>query len=200
MQLALQKLQTTSTLPDDLKPSESSSAAAPADVYTGGSAELDHTRKHGRYLADGAAEWTVAVVSILRGLLVNLFTLSLLTVVLGRAAAHLYAYFPGSLLQKGWPPPAGVSWAVGVAFALSVAIWVLRIWVAPAPGRRGATINGIAAGFAGLGALLAVLGIGFPLIAWVAGHPPGAPAVTGAAVSVLAAWVAAIVALGSARQ
>ena len=46
---------------------EAESLATPADVFTPGSAEEDHLRRHGKYLADGGREWVSALGVVLRG-------------------------------------------------------------------------------------------------------------------------------------
>jgi hypothetical protein len=194
MQLAMQPLQAPSTT------SAGVSAARPADVFAPGSAELDHARKHGRYIADGAREWTVAVVRLLRGVLVNLLLLAALTVVTGRLIGHLFAMFPGDMLRTDTWPPAGVGWAVGSAFAAAMLLAVLRIWVEPSLGRDGHSLGvgvaRVAGALFGLGCVLAVVGIGLPLLASAARRPGGVPVASGGAVSLLTAWGAAIVALG----
>ncbi|HSP38895.1 MAG TPA: hypothetical protein VLR26_14210 [Frankiaceae bacterium] len=197
MQLALKDLPKDVTLPEDLDPG--TSAATAADVYTGGSAELDHTRKHGRYLAESAGEWTVALTRILRGVIVNLLVLGLIIVVVGRTLAHVYALFPSTILNKGgWPPPTGVSWAIGVTAGAALASFVGRILLAPGLNRTSEPLKRLAAGLAGLAAALAVAGIGLPALAWVAGNPPNTSVALsgGGIVSVLTAWGGAIVAFG----
>jgi hypothetical protein len=196
MQLALQSVRNDTKLPPELEGGDS--VAAPADVYTGGSAELDHTRKHGRYLADGAKEWVVAVVRLLRGLLVNLLTLGLSVIVIGRVVGHVYAYLPGNVLRTGtWHLPAGVIWAVCATLALALGLFVIRVWFAPSAARTNSWLKTVETSAFGLGVLLAVLGIGLPLLAWVSHQrPPGAPAAAGGTLSVLSAWFATIVAFG----
>ncbi len=194
MQLAMQPLAGAAD------PSAGFSSARPADVFARGSAELDHTRKHGRYLADGAREWSVAVVRLLRGVAVNLLLLGALTVVTGRLIGHLFAMFPGDMLRTDTWPPAGVWWAAGSVFAAAMLLAVLRIWIEPSLGedRHGVspTVIKVAGGLFGLGCVLAVVGIGLPVLASVARRPGGVPVASGGAVSLLTAWGAAIVALG----
>jgi hypothetical protein len=96
------------------------SVAQVSDVYGAGSSELDHTRLHGRYLADGPREWTTLAIRVLRGFLVNMLTLVVLVVVLGRLLAHGYPWISSGNLEI---LPAGVLWTVGV---LGVAWLLLR--------------------------------------------------------------------------
>jgi hypothetical protein len=193
MQLALQPVN-----PPDTDPGAAYSAATPADVYTTGSSELDHTRKHGKYLADGGAEWTAALGRILRGVAVNLLTLGLVLVVVGRLLGHLYASFPQDLLRTGtWPPPAGASWAVGVTFGLGLLVWMVGVWTEPNPPAVQRALDRFGMGAAGLGAFLAVTLIGLPLLAWAARTPPhGTVVVTGQITSLLGGYAAALVAVG----
>ena len=51
---------------------EAESLATPADVFTPGSAEEDHLRRHGKYLADGGREWASALGVVLRGVAASL--------------------------------------------------------------------------------------------------------------------------------
>jgi hypothetical protein len=46
---------------------DADSLATPGDVFAPGSAEEDHLRRHGKYLADGGREWLAALGVVLRG-------------------------------------------------------------------------------------------------------------------------------------
>jgi hypothetical protein len=196
MQLAMQPLPQPAAGGSGISGVPGISGARPADVFAPGSAELDHARKHGRYIADGAREWTVAVVRLLRGVLVNLLLLATLAVVAGRLIGHLFAMFPGDMLRDDTWPPTGVFWAVGAAFGGALLLAVMRIWVEPALGSRGIGVARTAGALFGLGAVLAVVGIGLPVLAAIAHRPSGIPVATGGVISLLSAWGAAIVALG----
>jgi hypothetical protein len=174
------------------------SAAQPADVYLSGSAELDHTRRHGTYIADGAGQWIVALGGVLRGFLVNVFTLVLIVVLFGRGIAHAYAAFPGNLLSTGsWPPLDGISWAAGVLVGAWLVLWVLGVLLEPNLPR---VRNGLRAGSRGAIAaatLVAVFGIGVPLLAWASRTPPhGTVVVSTQTTSLLIGYVATLVAFG----
>jgi hypothetical protein len=182
MQLALQK----------------PSVAQPVDVYLAGSAELDHTRRHGNYIADGAAQWAVALGSVLRGLVVNLLTLVVVVVLVGRVIAHAYAAFPHNLLQTStWPPQHGVSWAVGVLAAVWLVLWVFGVLVEPHVPRLRGALRAASRGAVGAALLVAVAGIGLPLLAWASRTPPHRTvAVSTQATSLVVGYLATLAALG----
>ncbi|MDT7573551.1 MAG: hypothetical protein QOE05_3725, partial [Actinomycetota bacterium] len=191
MQLAMQPQSSRTS-----SPGAGFSAARPTDVFAPGSAELDHARKHGRYIADGAREWSVAVVRLLRGVLVNLLLLAVLAVLAGRLIGHLFAMFPGDMLREDTWPPTGIWWAVGAAFAGALLVAVVRVWFEPSLAQRSVGVARVSGALFGLGCVLAVVGIGLPLLAAVARRPGGVPVASAGALSLLTAWGAAIVALG----
>ncbi len=197
MQLALQP-----AFPDRLRPPDrgAASIAEPADVFGSGSSELDHTRRHGRYLADGGRQWMVAIVTILRGVIVNLLLLGLLIVLVGRLVAHAYASFPNDPLSTGtWPPPEGVSWAAGALAGLTVLLWVVGVLTEPGlTAVRRVLRIGMFTALAG-SVLVAVVGIGLPLLSWLCRTPSSTSTlvVSSQTTSVVGGWIATMVALGS---
>src|SRR3954452_24192045 len=177
------------------------STAVPADVYLAGSAELDHTRRHGKYIADGAAQWLAALGSILRGFLVNLLTLVLVVVLFGRLIAHAYAAFPHDLLRTGnWPSLAGVSWAVGALAGVWLGLWIIGVLLEPHLPRMRRALRAASTGAAAGAALVAVTGIGLPLLAWASRTPPHQTVVVSTqTTSVLVGYLATLAALGRKR-
>ena len=73
---------------------EAESLAAPGDVFTPGSAEEDHLRRHGKYLADGGREWLTALGVVLRGVAASLGLLTLGVVVIGVGLSAFYRAAP----------------------------------------------------------------------------------------------------------
>jgi hypothetical protein len=73
---------------------QAESLATPADVFTPGSAEEDHLRRHGKYLADGGREWVTALGVVLRGVAASLTLLTLGVVVAGVALNAFYRAAP----------------------------------------------------------------------------------------------------------
>ena len=119
---------------------DADSLAAPGDVFAPGSAEEDHLRRHGKYLADGAREWLTALGVVLRGVAASLGLLTLGVVVLGVGLNAFYRAAPvvdvTRLLPRFDPaagpdpapfpaPPAAVWRALAALGAVAVAAWVL---------------------------------------------------------------------------
>src|SRR5918994_588585 len=73
---------------------QAESLATPADVFTPGSAEEDHLRRHGKYLADGGREWVTALAVVLRGVAASLALLTLGVVVVGVGLNAFYRAAP----------------------------------------------------------------------------------------------------------
>ena len=73
---------------------EAESLATAADVFTPGSAEEDHLRRHGKYLADGGREWVTALGVVLRGVAASLALLTLGVVVAGVGLNAFYRAAP----------------------------------------------------------------------------------------------------------
>jgi hypothetical protein len=73
---------------------DAESLARPEDVFTPGSAEEDHLRRHGKYLADGFREWATALGVVLRGVAASLSLLTLCVVVLGIGLNAFYRAAP----------------------------------------------------------------------------------------------------------
>ena len=84
---------------------EAESLATPADVFTPGSAEEDHLRRHGKYLADGGREWASALGVVLRGVAASL---ALLTPWRGRHRGRPQRLLPGGAGGRRDPAPAAV--------------------------------------------------------------------------------------------
>ncbi|MFJ5116525.1 hypothetical protein [Kitasatospora sp. NPDC088548] len=64
------------------------------NVLEPGSPEEDHLRRHGRYLADGAGQWLVALGTLLRGLVAALTLLLAAVLVLGLGLSRFYQLVP----------------------------------------------------------------------------------------------------------
>ncbi|MFN2495858.1 MAG: hypothetical protein ABR608_08110 [Pseudonocardiaceae bacterium] len=192
LQLALQQL------PRGVPVDGWRSVARARDVYHPGSPELDHTRRHGRYLADGTCEWLALGGTVLRGFLVNVLTVGLLVVLLARLLAHLYAFVaPDPLIWTSWMPEPGVLWAVGVL----VVTWLLlsTVSVLVEPVWRPVTRLLHEAGSAALiiAVVVALAGLGLPLLACASRAPPAGSVVLGSpAVSLVGGYLAALLAVG----
>lgn len=125
------------------------SLATAEDVFTPGSPEEHHLRRHGRYIADGIREWITALGVVLRGVAASLGLLTLVVVVAGVALNVFYRAAPvvgiTRLLPRfdplnvhaakarggrfpEWPgfptPPAYVWWTLAIGAAIAVLAWV----------------------------------------------------------------------------
>ena len=109
-------------------------------MFTPGSAEEDHLRRHGTYLADGGREWVTALGVVLRGVAASLVLLTLGVVVVGVGLNAFYRAAPvvdvTRLLPQFDPaagpvpapfpaPPAAVWRTLGVGAAIAVAAFVV---------------------------------------------------------------------------
>ena len=116
---------------------------APArDVFGPGSPEFDHTRRHSRYLAEGGAEWLMALGVLLRGVFAAQVLLFCTVLLLGRALGEIYRQLPTlarpfealpqpSDLPQGQTavdylqaPATGVWAAVAAGFAAAALVWL----------------------------------------------------------------------------
>ena len=176
-QLALQPLRRR---PGD-PPPKKVSVADPGDVFAPGSAEEDHLRRHSSYIADGARQWMVALWTLLRGVVVSLALLTLTVAVAGLLLAGFYTMVPIVDLAALRPrfvvdpaanapafptPPSGVLLAIGATAAaafLSFVLGVLGLSVLERPVRRPGRV---ARALAAVAALLIVVGLGVPAVAW----------------------------------
>lgn len=101
------------------------------DAFAAGSYEVDHVRRHGRYLAESVGEWLLALGRVLAGLLLNLGVLWLLLF----AAARPVGWFHRIVFDV--PPTEGVAidysftpgvWgAVALPAALALALVVVAV-------------------------------------------------------------------------
>jgi hypothetical protein len=134
-------------------------------AFAPGSAEEDHVRRHGKYIADGASQWVGALFVLLRNTVMSLGIVYACLVLAGWGAAYAYrapkewgeALFPlypdGEAVAK-LAPIIGTSAAiaVGVPVALALLTWVFSgvlrpKWRSPVQ-RAAALLAGIGIGVA----------------------------------------------------
>ncbi|MFD8756538.1 hypothetical protein ACFV0O_37000 [Kitasatospora sp. NPDC059577] len=152
-------------------------------VMEPGSPEEDHLRRHGKYLADGAGQWLVALGTLLRGVLSALTLLLAAVLTLGLALSRFYHAVPltdlGRLAAAGLRHPGAVPGplefrapalaAVGALPAAAAGCWLLWLLAFPSLGwqavlpRALRRLNLAALGLAGL---LAVGVLAVPGLAW----------------------------------
>ena len=160
------------------------SLAAPGDVFAPGSAEEDHLRRHGKYLADGGREWLTALGVVLRGVAASLGLLTLGVVVIGVGLNAFYRAAPvvdvTRLLPRFDPasgpepapypaPPEAVWWALGVGSAIAAVAWVVVIVGLLASNDRlglARVARNLFRATVGVTAVVAVYAIAVPAVVW----------------------------------
>jgi hypothetical protein len=164
---------------------DADSLATPGDVFAPGSAEEDHLRRHGKYLADGGREWLAALGVVLRGVAASLGLLTLGVVVIGVGLNAFYRAAPvvdiTRLLPRFDPaagahpaafpaPPAAVWRTLAALVAVAVAAWVLVMIGLLADDRRFALIGGVARNVfraaVAVGGVVAVYAVAVPAVVW----------------------------------
>ncbi len=154
-----------------------STVVDPATVFAPDSPELDHIRRHGRYVADNPAQWLVALGTLLRGVLVSLGLLVGLVTLVGIALGRFYLAVPFfyqaslPLPPEGQQPPAfsspttGVTTAVLTLVALGFGVWLLSVFVLTRK-RFSAWLRLLAKRIFIFVAAVAILGLLIPLVVW----------------------------------
>ena len=164
---------------------DADSLATPGDVFAPGSAEEDHLRRHGKYLADGGREWLAALGVGLRGVAASLALLTLGVVVIGVALNAFYRAAPvvditrlvprfdpaASGPAPGYPaPPAAVWRTLAAGVAVAVVAWVLVIVGLLADDRRFRVTGGLSRNVfraaVAISGVVAVYAIAVPAVVW----------------------------------
>ncbi|MFF5538096.1 hypothetical protein ACFY71_37570 [Streptomyces cinerochromogenes] len=99
--------------------------AGSGDVFMPGTPEEDHTRRHSKYVAEGAGQWLAAIGAVLRGLLASLGLLTATLLVLGLALSWGYHLVPLADPNRlpGFRGPA--LWAVLALLCCAAVFWFL---------------------------------------------------------------------------
>jgi hypothetical protein len=164
---------------------DADSLATPGDVFAPGSAEEDHLRRHGKYLADGGREWLAALGVVLRGVAASLALLTLGVVVIGVGPQHLLPGGPVVDITRlvpqfdtaagtgapGFPaPPAAVWRTLAATAAVAVVAWVLVIVGLLAEDRRFRLIGGVSRNVfraaVAISVVVAVYAVAVPAVVW----------------------------------
>ncbi|MFI2606702.1 hypothetical protein [Kitasatospora sp. NPDC018619] len=152
-------------------------------VLEPGSPEEDHLRRHGKYIADGAGEWLVALGTLLRGVLSALTLLLAAVLTLGLGLSLFYRAVPltdlshlaaAGLRHAGaGPGPLGFRApalaACGVLLASAAGCWLLWLLVFPSLGWQAVLPRALRRAnlaLLGLAALLALGVLAVPGLAW----------------------------------
>ncbi|WP_203930281.1 hypothetical protein [Virgisporangium ochraceum] len=154
--------------------------------FAPGSAEEDHVRRHGRYIADGAAEWVAALGSAVRNIVLGLGLLFATLMVTGTFLGWAYAMvWPwsepvlGCLAEEkgcGWIPayPVPTRWAVAVVGGAAFVVWMvagIRVTGRTLAWRR--RLERCAEILTGLAVAVVLATIGLPTVAVVAAEVAG---------------------------
>ncbi len=181
--------------------------STPERAFEQRSPELDHLRRHGRYLADNTRQWVVALVVVLRGVLASLGLLAGAVTVLGLAVGLLYRYVPLADIAaaardnpdlRAATQPGGPL-AVTIALAVAVVVWLVHLVLRSAFDLSWPWVLRSAGRLAWLGGGLAFACLGVPLLVWSYQEVGADNAVTGAAgtglTTVLTTYVGALTAI-----
>ncbi len=159
--------------------------AQPEDVFSSGSPEEDHLRRHSSYLSDGPGQWLAALGVLLRNLLTSLLIIGLAIATIGLAIGFFYRNIPivsGGLQTAlhtrllagadsnapGFPAvPWGVTLGIAAMFGLVVLVYVAELVWWSLRGSRPAVMARFTAGIAIAALLLAVVGVVIPAVVWV---------------------------------
>lgn len=143
-----------------------------ASPFQAGSAEVDHVRRHGRYLADSPVEWVTAVARAVAGLVLNLAVFWLMMFVLARPVGWLHAniWSQNEIEANARPLSDPALWAiVGLPAGAAVALVLLAVLARP---RTDAAVpfspGGLLWWSAGILAVAAVAAAGIALLVPVA--------------------------------
>ncbi|HEX2063956.1 MAG TPA: hypothetical protein VHE80_06010, partial [Acidimicrobiales bacterium] len=105
-----------------------------ATPFEAGSAEVDHVRRHGRYLADSPVEWVTAVARAVAGLVLNLAVLWLMMFVAARPVGWLHAniWSQSEIEANARPLSDPALWSiVGLPAGAAVALVLLAVLARP---------------------------------------------------------------------
>lgn len=152
--------------------------ADPKDVMTAGSVELDHVRRHGNYIAEGAGEWLIALGVIFRGVAMSLVLIGAAVTVVGIALNSFYAEIPFvdmGTMEKLWESEEPVPlrevvqqrplFVVLASVGVAVVMWLLGRFIAS--DRLARARHAVAGAALGVAGVVAVLGVVVPTVWWL---------------------------------
>ena len=158
--------------------------AQPNDVFSPGSVEEDHLRRHSSYLSDGLAQWLVALGVLFRNLLASFLIIGLSIATVGLAIGFFYRNVPivdGGLQTlrtrllagagtnaPGYPSvPWGVTLGIAAMFVFVLLVYVAELVWWSFRGSRPAVMARVTAGVAIAALLLVVVGVVVPAVVWL---------------------------------
>jgi hypothetical protein len=165
-------------------------------VFTPGSPEFDHLRRHSSYIADGLREWSIAVFAVLRGAFLSTLILGSLAMTAGLWVGHLYNRIRRAQdLDDPWHPVWGPVFVTACIAGIGLLLWVISTMeIHPLKLRR--TLAEIAKMTWLAVAVLVTLGAAIPIVTWASMHIIQLSGGTGAAAGGLALGAAKGGALG----
>lgn len=136
------------------------------EVFTPGSPELDHLRKHSSYIADSFREWAIAILVVIRGAFLSMLFLGLVALTAGRWAGLLYRQIGRTRdLASPWHPVWGPVFSTILVALLALLLWLTSTWtILPARVRNNLSDAAHMASVAV--AALVLLGAVVPIITW----------------------------------
>ncbi|GHE81326.1 hypothetical protein GCM10017786_09630 [Amycolatopsis deserti] len=166
---ALVQALTTAADPKQAPPGEP--VATPETAFGPGSVEEDHVRRHVSYLANTPAELLTALGVLARGLLLSLFLVFAPAVVLGVVTGWLYRQVPLTVFPAdgGYPAPRpGALLSLGLTLVVAAVVSLVARWIPPARLLLRQVARRLSSRLALLAALIALLTLGLPALAWLA--------------------------------
>ncbi|GAB3572502.1 hypothetical protein GCM10027445_30090 [Amycolatopsis endophytica] len=157
---------------DPNQPPPGDSVSTPESALGPGSVEEDHVRRHVSYLATTPAELLTALGVLARGLLLSLFLVFAPAVVLGVATGWLYRHIPLTVFPAdGYPAPrTGALISLGLTVVFAAVVSLVGRWIPPARVLFRQIARRTSSRLALLAALIAMLTLGVPALAWLAGR------------------------------
>jgi hypothetical protein len=152
----------------------------PERVFSEGSVEEDHIRRHGKYVADAGGEWAAALGALLRGAGASLALLAGVVCVFGVVLGVFYRLAPLAAFDYGYPftpgagdhppgfPPVpdGVLLATAIPVALGLLSWFAVIALMSFAGTASTIGRQMVIGSFSLAAAVLLLGVAMPAVVW----------------------------------
>jgi len=164
-------LQALTPASDPNQPPPGEPVATPASALGAGSVEEDHVRRNVSYLAATGPQLLTALGVLARGLVLSLFLVFAPAVVFGAVMGWLYQRFPVTVFPAdgGFPAPrTGALIALGLTLVFAAAVSLFARWAPPGRPLARQVARRQSTRLAVLAALIALLTLGVPALAWLA--------------------------------
>ncbi|MFD4190569.1 hypothetical protein [Amycolatopsis thermoflava] len=177
--------------------------ATPETAFGPGSVEEDHVRRHVSYLANTRTELLIALGVIARGLVLSLFLVFAPAVVLGVVTGWLYQQVPLTAFPTDGSYPAprlGALLSLGLTLLFAAVMSLVARWITPAKPLLRQIARRLSSRLALLAALIVLLTLGLPALAWLADRlltlTPPSIALGSPLVALLLTYVSALATMG----